>query len=109
VSRKTRRGRSKAAQSDSKQQHEQRLTEEHEVKLELEELEQQQEEHHVQEEEEDKEKEQRQDESSSRRKRRDGWEKYRWMCTDCSQVISLQYPMNHKIMNIIFIIAVNAP
>lgn len=68
------------------------------MKLELEELEHQQEEQHVQEEEEDKEQEQQLDDFSSPRKRRDGWEKYPWMCTDCSQVICLKYIINHKIM-----------
>jgi hypothetical protein len=66
----------------------QQQAEEHEVKLELEELEQQQEEKHVQGQEEDKEQEQQQDDSSSPRKRRDGWEKYPWMCTDCAQVVA---------------------
>jgi hypothetical protein len=59
------------------------------VKPEFEELEHQQEEQHVQEQEEDKEQEQQQDDSLSARKRRDGWEKYPWMCTDCSQVMFL--------------------
>jgi hypothetical protein len=54
----------------------------------LEELEHQQEEQHVQEQEE-KEQEQQQDDSLSARKRRNGWEKYPWMCTDCSQVMFL--------------------
>lgn len=69
---------------------EQQHTEEHKVKLELEDLEHQQEEQHIQEHEEGKEQEEQQDDTSSTRKRRDGWEKYPWMCTDCSQVILLQ-------------------
>lgn len=59
------------------------------MKPDLEELEHQQEEQDVQEQEEDKEEEHQQDDSSSARKRRDGWEKYPWMCTDCSQVMLL--------------------
>lgn len=93
ASRKTRRGRSKTAEPDSKQEQqlkqEQQQTEEQEVKPDLEELEDQQGEQHVQEQEEDKEQEHQQDDLSSARKRRDGWEKYPWMCTDCSQVMLL--------------------
>ena len=61
-----------------------------EVKLEFEELEHLQNKHHVPVQEEDKEEDQ-QDDASSPRRRRDGWEKYPWMCTDCSQVCDPLY------------------